>query len=121
MDIRIFVPFMAGEPGCHQAFLERPRGRDANRAAVQARAASLFRGKHLISGGIVNYAGYALALVFERHGDAEYGIAVGKVGGAIERVNVPAKVAAGLTPAAFLAHQIVVRPLLADALDNQLL
>ena len=44
-----------------------------------------------------------------------------KVRGAVQGINVPAKIAACVATAAFFANQIMVRPLLADTLDNQLL
>src|SRR5580698_4218504 len=86
---------------------------------VQVSATSLLGGKEFVASGIVNDAGDALALVLECHGNAEEGKAVGKVGGAVERVDVPAVVAAGVQQAAFLAEDIVRRPVLAQALANE--
>src|SRR5215472_7880055 len=44
-----------------------------------------------------------------------------EVGGPVERVYIPAEVAAGFPAAAFLPDQVMVRPPLADALHDQLL
>ncbi len=45
---------------------------------------------------------------------------MGKVGGAVERIHIPAKITAGFPAAAFFRDKIVFRPLLADALDDHL-
>ena len=59
-------------------------------------------------------------LVFQRDGNAKDRVAVGEVGGAVERVNVPAEVASGFATAAFFANQVMLRPLPAYALHNHL-
>src|SRR5688572_33459997 len=59
--------------------------------------------------------------MLEPDGDAEDGKAVSEIGGAIERIHVPAEVAAGLVPRAFFADHVMPRPAGADAVDDELL
>src|SRR5579863_6124792 len=86
---------------------------------VEVGATSLLGGEEFVASGIVDDSSDALALVLERHGDAKDGEAVGEIGGAIERVDVPAVVAAGILQAALFAENVVRRPVLTQALADQ--
>src|SRR5262245_10291274 len=117
VDVGVLVPFVAWEAGGNQTFGQARGLRDVNCSAVQPRTSAHGGGEHLLAAGIVDHASYALALVIQRQGNAKHRIAVREVGGAVERVNVPAEIAAGFAPAAFFANQVVLGPLFADALD----
>src|SRR5947207_14317780 len=58
--------------------------------------------------------------MFQRNRYAEHRIAVSKVGGAIQRVNIPEEVASGFVAAALFSHHVMRWPLLADTRKNQL-
>src|SRR6478735_6788462 len=120
VDVRVLMPFVAGESGCHQALFQLGYRRYMDRTAIQKRATSLFRREHFVAARVKDHAGDSLALAFQRNRNTKDGIAMGKVRGAIERVNIPAKVAAGFAPAALFANQVMIGPLLAYAVDNQL-
>src|SRR5437660_11641444 len=99
MDVRVLMPLVAGKASGNQALFDAAHSRNMTGAAVQERSASLFRREHLIPAGIVNNAGDSLALVFQRNRDAKYRVTVSEVGGAIQRVNIPAEVASGFATA----------------------
>ena len=65
-------------------------------------------------------AGNALVAIFERQGNAKHGIAVGKIGGAVEGIHVPAIVAALLGAGAFLAQDVMPGPALANTAHDQI-
>jgi len=73
--------------------------------SVQPRSLSALRGKHLIARRVVKNANFKL-LVFshQRNRDAEHGIAMREVRRAIQRIDVPAIVGAGIAARAFFAH-----------------
>ena len=106
IDVGVLVALVAGETGGHQALLELADRRHASSPAIQERPASLFRRKHLIAGGIKDHARNPLTFVLKRQGDTEYWITMSKIRCAIQRINIPAEVATGFTPAALLANEI---------------
>src|SRR6266571_5322950 len=116
VDVGVLMPFVAGESGGHQAFFQPSNCGNMDRVPVEKRSAALFRREHFIARRIIDNAGDSPALVFQRNGNAKYGIAMGKVRGAVKRVNVPAKIAPGFATAPLFTNQIMLRPLLAYAL-----
>src|ERR1700722_15369112 len=92
--------------------------------AIEMGTASLLSGKQLVTRGIINYRGNALALLtggpaLETHGNAKHGKSMGEVRSAIQWVDVPAIVAALITQPLFFAEHIVCGPVLLDALADQ--
>src|SRR5215831_9966896 len=120
VNIRVLMTFVTGESGGHQTLFQPRDIGNMDRAAVEKRSAALLRRKHFVARRIINNTGDPPALIFQSHGNAKDRIAVSKVRGAIERVNVPAKVAAGFATAALFANQVMLWPLLAYVLDDQL-
>src|ERR1017187_4344521 len=57
-NIRILMPLVAGKPGRQQAFFQRSGFRDLNWLTIQPCASSLFRGKQLVTRGIVDHRGH---------------------------------------------------------------
>src|SRR5215471_9295754 len=121
VNIGIFVPFMTGESGAHKAFRQTRHLRNMNRTSIQPGSATLFRGEHLIPAWVIKDPRDALAFVVQRNRNAEDGIAMSEIRRAIERIDVPAEVAAGFDSAALFAHEVVAWPHFANARDNQLL
>src|SRR5215472_12018499 len=121
VNIGILVPFMTGESGAHQAFRQTPHLGNLNGTPIQPGSATLFRGKHFIPAWVIEDSSDPLAFVLQRNRNAEDGIAVSEIRRAIERIDVPAEVAAGFDSAALFAHQVMARPQFANAFNNQLL
>ena len=95
---------------------------DVDRLAVQRRALAALRGEHLVACRIVENADLKLLiLAHQRDRNAEHRIAMGKVGRAIEGIDIPAVVGVGTAASAFFADNAVFRPAGAQALDDQLL
>src|SRR5215469_12756873 len=121
VNIGIFVPFMTRESGAHQAFRQTRHLRNMNRTSIQPGSTTLFRGEHFISTGVIKDSGDPLTFVLQRNRNAEDRIAMSEIRRAIERIDVPAEVAAGFDSAALFAHEVVAWPHFANARDNQLL
>ena len=94
--------------------------RNVHARAVQVSAASLFRGEQFVARGIVENARDALTLMLQRHRDAEHGKAVREIRRPVQRIDIPAIVAAAIGARAFFAEEIVSGPALANALHDQL-
>ena len=81
------------------------------------RASSLLRSKEFIARGIVHHACNPSCLlpatVLQRHGHAEHRISVGKIRRAIERIDIPAVVAALIVQPLLFAQHVMRRKLLA--------
>src|ERR1700733_2335521 len=129
VDIRILVPLPAGKAGSQKAFLQRSRFRNMDGLTVELRAPSLLRGKQLVSRGIVNGCGDALAFVveplvvqsnvFQSNRHAENRKSVREVRRAVERINIPAILAALVAESLLFAQNVVGWPLLPDAFPDQ--
>ena len=90
-----------------------------NRLLVQKRSTSLLGGKHFVARGIVHHTCDATSLMFKRERNAKNGKAVGEVGGAIERIDVPQAIfAAGIEQALLFSLNVMFGPMLTDALAN---
>src|SRR5579863_4149098 len=88
------------------------------------RSSSLLRGKELVARGIVHHARDTLGLALrcaplQRHRHAENWISMRKVRGAVERVHIPAVVAALVVQSLLFAKHVVAGKLLLDAFANQ--
>src|SRR5215471_18309546 len=121
VNIGIFVPFMTRESGAHQTFRQTRHLRNMNWPSIQPGSATLFRGENFVPARIVQDSSDPLTFVLERNRNAEDRIAMSEIRRAIERIDVPAEVAAGFDSAALFAHEVVAWPHFANARDNQLL
>src|SRR5437667_12381581 len=118
-NIRILVPLMARETGGHQALRQIVGFGNMNALLVQIRATSLFGDKKFVASGIVDHSCDHLPLVLQRHRDTEHRKAVREIGGSVERIDVPAILAAGVNKALLLAEKVVPRPERSNPLANQ--
>src|ERR1039458_10488544 len=89
--------------------------------AVEGRPTSPGGGEEFVAGGVVENAGDELALAFQSHGDAEDRVTVGEVGGAVQRIDIPAEAAAVGIARALFADDVMLVPRGAQAGDDQLL
>ena len=78
------------EAGAQQAGGKRFDFGDVNFVSVERGAFAASRGEEFIGDGIVDYGGDQRALLRKSEGNAETRIAVGEIGGAVERIDVPA-------------------------------
>src|SRR5438093_4795091 len=90
-----------------------------NLLAVQVRATALLGGEQLVARGIIDDSGDALAPMLQRHRHAEHREAMGKVGGAVERVDVPAVFASRIYESLLFAEDVVRGPEIANTVANQ--
>src|SRR5581483_2677593 len=79
-------------------------------SAVQIRALPLLGGKQLVASGIVDNSGKPLAFVIDGQRNAKYRVSMRKVGGAVQRIDIPAIVAARFHSPALFRHDVVMRP-----------
>src|SRR5436309_6095987 len=118
-NIRILVPLMTGETGRHQTLRQIVRLGNMNALLVQIRAASFFSGKEFVASGIVDHPLNHLPLVLQRHRDTEHRKTMREIRGSVERIDVPAVIAAGINKALLLAENVVPRPARPNPLANQ--
>ena len=96
-EIVVVVNIWAGlalvywKPGAEKASGESLHLRDGNLVAVKCGAFSAGGGEEFFVNGIVNDADEHLIMTSQRDGNTEARIAMREVGGAVERVHVPAK------------------------------
>src|SRR5262249_44278737 len=120
VNVGVFVSFVAGKAGPNQALCQTRHLRDTNGASIEPCSAALFRGKHFVPAWVVKDSGDPLSLVVQCNRNAEDRISMSEICRTVERINVPAKIAAGFDSAAFFPHKVVSRPQFANAGDNQL-
>src|SRR5205085_1688708 len=119
VNVGILMAFVAGKAGSHQAFRQVPRRGNVDALSVHKGPATLLGSKQVVARGIVDDSRYALAFVFQGQRHTKNRVSVCKIGGAVKRVNVPSIVAAGFNAGAFLSNHIVMRPALANALQDK--
>src|SRR5256886_7089366 len=105
-NIRILMPLMARETGRDQALRQIVDFGNMNALLVQIRATSFFGGKKFVASGIVDHSCDHLPLVLQRHRDTEHRKAVREIRGSVERIDIPAILAARVNKALFLAQNI---------------
>ena len=117
MHVRAVVALAAGEAGGQQRFSKFGYVGDMNGAAIESRALSALGGEELIAHGIVNDGSYESAVffrlevsrtLFKAHGNAELRKPVRKVGGPVERIDIPAELAFHTIASAFFAVDAVL-------------
>ena len=90
MNVGARLAFVNGKTGAKQAGGERRNFGDGDFVAVEGSAFAAGGSEEFFVNRIVNDAGDDFVAMSEGDRDAETGIAVGEVGGAVERVDVPA-------------------------------
>src|SRR5579864_2168123 len=90
-----------------------------NRRAVEKRSLAFLRGEHFVAGWIEAKAGNHLILMLQAERNAKYRVAMRKVCCAVERIDIPAVLTAGVMQALLLAKNIVIRPQAANAFADQ--
>ena len=90
MDVWASLALVNGKAGAKQTGGERWHFGYSDFFAVEGGAFTASCGKKLFINGVVNNTGDDLMAVRESNGHTEAGIAVGEIGGAVERVDVPA-------------------------------
>ena len=110
VDVRVLVALVAGEAGAEQRFGEACSFGDVHGLSVELGARATLGGEELIARGIVEEAGQQLFTARQGDRDAEHGIAVGEVGGAVEWIDQPAILGFEVGPGAFFAQDAEVGP-----------
>src|SRR6516162_9801876 len=86
---------------------------------VQIRTGAAFGGEELVADRIIDDAGNDLFPAGQSERHAKYREAVGEIGGAIQRINVPTIVRVGFLAPAFFTYHRVCRAVAAKALDDK--
>src|SRR5260370_33680397 len=110
LDVWVLMALVTGKSRPQDALTQLGCARNVDGPAVQRGAFALLSGKRFITRGIVNDSGDQFAAMLQAHGDAEHGIAMSKVRGSIERIDVPAIFAARACQRSLFPQNIVVRP-----------
>src|SRR3990172_10903224 len=95
------------ETGAEQGVFKLGDAAHAYAAVVQLRAAAARGGEEFIARRVEHHRLVQAVFMFERDGNAEVGQAVQKVGGAVERVDDPYIVIAGLCAGFFPEKSMV--------------
>src|ERR1700736_3254521 len=90
-----------------------------DRLLVKVSSLASFSREHFITSRIVANAGNHLLPLLQCHGNAEHGVSVSEIRGAIERINVPSVFAPSVTQSFFFAKNIMAWPKLTNTLANQ--
>src|ERR1035437_2363869 len=119
----------AGKAGGKQRLSQMWNARHLLRLAIQIGAFSAFGSIELIPHGIIDHSRYQRSVLirqhprsalFEAHRNAELRKPVREVGGAVQRVHVPAELPLHAIPCAFFAVNSMLGKRLAEPLPDQL-
>src|SRR5689334_13733971 len=110
VDVRILVALVAGKTGRNQGFRQLGGPGDLDRFAVQPSAFALLCRKQLVASGVVQHTRNALLFVLQGDGNAKDRKSMGKIGGAVERVNIPAVIAVQLSAGALFPNDVMFGP-----------
>ena len=119
VNVRVLVALVTGKSSGHQTFRQVRCFRNRDALAIQGCAASLLGREKLVARGIVKNTCDAFAFVFDTERDAEHRITVREVRRTVERIDIPARVAAGFNAGPFFPHHIVRRKFRSDSLQNE--
>ena len=108
VEVRV-LPLVVRKAGSEERTVELVHRGELDRGAIQARAGAAERREELLADGIVNQPEEELVVAGERDRDREVRVAVGEVGGAIERVDVPAMAVATGAAGGLLGMDAVLR------------
>lgn len=120
VDVRTGFALVNGKAGAEQARGERGHFGDSDFVAIESGAFPTCGSEQFFVDGIVDDADNDFVAVGERDGDTEAGIAMGKIRGAVERVDVPAKFRFVVFAEAFFGGDSVRRKIFGEAVDDDL-
>src|SRR5689334_23027509 len=103
------MPAAAGKSGCDQRDGEGCSTRDPDLLSGQVCAGAFLGRKQFIACGIVHYSRDQLPRAFECECYVVNRKSVSKVGSAVQRIDIPGALRAGLVPTAFLSDDVVTR------------
>ncbi|HLZ13580.1 MAG TPA: hypothetical protein VKP58_13420 [Candidatus Acidoferrum sp.] len=118
MNVGAGLALVHGKAGAKKACGKRGNFRDGDSFSVEGGAFAAGGGKEFFVDGIVNDAGEDFVLPSESDGDAEARIAVGEIGGAVERVDVPAIFGVVVVAKAFFGGDGVRGKIFREAIDD---
>ncbi len=120
VNIRARLTLVNGETGAKEASRERGNFGDGDFLAIEGGAFATGGGEEFFINGIVDDAGDDSVAVSEGDGHAEAGIAVGKIRGAVERVDVPAVLGVVILANAFFGSDGMRRKIFRETIDDVL-
>jgi hypothetical protein len=109
-----------GEAGAEEARGKRGDFGDADFFAVEGGAFAAGGGKKFAVERIEDHGGEKRVALSERDGNAKTRIAVREVGGAVERIDVPAEFGSSFLAGAFFGGDGMVREIFVEARDDEL-
>jgi len=118
VNVRAGHALVRGEAGAEQAGGELVDFRDPKRLAVQCGALAARAAKQFVVVGIVDNTGDHRIALCEAHGDAEARVAVSKIGGAVERIDEPAKLGGSVVTGPLFGHDGMIGKIFCEALDD---
>ena len=121
LKIRAELAIAHGKAGAKQAGRERSDFGDGDFLAVEGGAFAAGGGVKFIVERIEDHGGQERVTLRQSNGNAEAGVAVSEIRGAVERIDVPAKFGSGLLTGAFLGGDGVAGEVLVEAGDDGVL
>src|SRR5712692_11106134 len=120
LQIRARLAVAHGKTGAEETGGDGGVPGDADFLAVERGAFAAGRGEKFIAVRIKDDSGEKRVTLREGKGDAEAGIAVGEIGGAVERIHVPAELGGRFLASAFFGGNGVFRKIFDKARDDEL-
>ena len=120
VDVHVVMTLAAGEAGGGEAIGEARRLRHVNAAVVQPCSRSALGREHFSMERVIDHARDQLARALQAERDVEHGKCVREVGGAVQRIDVPAEFGSSVVAAAFFGDDAVGREVRAQPLDHEL-
>jgi hypothetical protein len=114
------LAFVNGKPGAKQARSKRGDFGNGDFLSVQSGTFAAGSSEEFFVNWVINDAGDDLVAVRERDGNAEAGIAVGEIGGSVERVDVPAIFGVVITAETLFGGDGVRGKMFREAIDDSL-
>src|SRR4029453_1996438 len=119
MNVRVGTALLHGESGAQQARCQRCDWQNGVFLVVQRCAFATRRCEKFVMNGIVDNPGQSCSMLCESNGDRKAGIFVSKVGGAVQRIDVPMKLRAADVARAFFGDDGGMGEKPRKALDNR--
>jgi hypothetical protein len=121
MNIGAGLSFVRGEAGAQQTGRERFNLGDVNGLAIQCGASATGGGEKFIVDGVVNDTRDHRIALGKRDRNAEARVAVREIRGAIERIDMPAKLGGAFVAGSLLGGDGVVGEIFREPLDDRAL
>src|SRR5579862_1061496 len=102
MHVHVLMPLAGGEAGGGERILDPFRAGDVNAAVIKKRTRARFGAEYFVACRIDNYAADQLTRALQCECHVEHRKSVREVGGAVERIDVPAIFGRSRVPAALL-------------------